>query len=248
MKDSNAGLLTNQANLSISFLSIPSLVNENVASLFLPGKAVLIDLEDDLSMLGYLKNEEYGLFYIENFSDSVRKFDTSLKSFHKAMMFLVKQESTSKQKSKTETKNLRYGIVRFEFSSHWNMTTNLSGKIIHLTSNVQQSISKHSQNENTDVLFGVINELWWWSQIACQLERKSGNTISQLAPILSQDYRWIQPIHHNLPNEKERGGIRTASQFRYSSRKAIRVHVKEGSRWQWLWIVTVVRYVNEKGV
>lgn len=86
-------------DLSMSLLSIPSLVNKNVAVLFMPGKAVLIDLEDNFSVLGYATQEDDGLFYIDDHQNSVPAFNSRSNQFGKAMMAVVIQEAKSKQNS-----------------------------------------------------------------------------------------------------------------------------------------------------
>lgn len=44
----------------MSLLSIPSLVNKNISVLFMPGKSVLIDHEDDFAFFRYETQEEDG--------------------------------------------------------------------------------------------------------------------------------------------------------------------------------------------
>lgn len=51
-------------DLFMSLLSIPALVHNNVGVMFLPGKAVLIDLEIDFDVLGQGHQDKYGLFII----------------------------------------------------------------------------------------------------------------------------------------------------------------------------------------
>lgn len=58
-------------NLSMSLVSIPSLVSNAIAVLFKHAKAVLINVGDDFSTLGYATQEEEGLFYIDEFQKSV---------------------------------------------------------------------------------------------------------------------------------------------------------------------------------
>ena len=50
--------------LSMSLLSIPALVRKNIGVLFIPGKAVLIDLENNFCVLGCGRKGVDGLFYI----------------------------------------------------------------------------------------------------------------------------------------------------------------------------------------
>ena len=50
--------------LSMSLLSIPALVRKNIGVLFIPGKAVLVDLENNLYVLGCGRQGVDGLFYI----------------------------------------------------------------------------------------------------------------------------------------------------------------------------------------
>lgn len=53
-------------NLAMSILSLPALVKKGVKSLFLPRKALFIDLEDKMKILGTVTQAEYGLFYISD--------------------------------------------------------------------------------------------------------------------------------------------------------------------------------------
>lgn len=48
----------------MSQLSVPSLVREQIGALFIPGKAVLIDLADDFKVLGFAEQDRDRLFYI----------------------------------------------------------------------------------------------------------------------------------------------------------------------------------------
>lgn len=75
--------------LSTSLLSVPALVNKNIAVLFLPRKAVLLDLEDKNKVLGYALQDSDGLFYIseddtksENRSDKnkAKHWNTAMKA------------------------------------------------------------------------------------------------------------------------------------------------------------------------
>ena len=108
-------------NLSMSLLSIPSLVNKNIAVLFLPGKAVLIDLEDNFAVLGYATQEEDGLFYIDDFQKTVPKSDNLTLQIDKAMMAAVKKQAhiekpkvkgEGKIKRETEIWHRRLGHVK----------------------------------------------------------------------------------------------------------------------------------------
>ena len=57
-------------DVSMSLLSIPALVNKNIAVLFMQKKALLIDLEDEFAILGTAtQSDRDGLFYIEDYQD-----------------------------------------------------------------------------------------------------------------------------------------------------------------------------------
>ena len=75
---------------AMSLLSIPSLVKKNIAVLFLPGKALFIDLEDDNSILGYGTQDDDGLFYVEDNQEQVPVFDSSQGPSVKSMMAMIK--------------------------------------------------------------------------------------------------------------------------------------------------------------
>ena len=84
-------------DLAMSLLSIPSLVKKIIAVFFLPGKAILIDLEDEYSILGYATQDKDGLFYIDENQSDVPTFDTNTTFPFKAMMAVVKKHSSNSQ-------------------------------------------------------------------------------------------------------------------------------------------------------
>lgn len=51
-------------NAGMSLLSVPSLVQKNIGLMFMPRRAVLFDLLDDMATLGYAEQDDDGLFYI----------------------------------------------------------------------------------------------------------------------------------------------------------------------------------------
>lgn len=51
-------------DLTMSQLSVPALVRKNIRVIILPGKTMLIDLEDDFMVLGQAYQDRDGLFYI----------------------------------------------------------------------------------------------------------------------------------------------------------------------------------------
>ena len=78
--------------LSQDLLSIPSLVSKNIGVLFLPGKAVLVDLKDEYSILGYGSQDEDGLFYISDKQTEIPTTSKQEKREIKACMAIVQQE------------------------------------------------------------------------------------------------------------------------------------------------------------
>lgn len=56
----------NVTQLTGSLLSVPALINKNISVVFLPRKALLFDLEHNLSILGIERQDDDGLFYIDD--------------------------------------------------------------------------------------------------------------------------------------------------------------------------------------
>lgn len=52
--------------LSCSLLSVPALVRKGIAVLFVPGKAILVDVENDYQVLGTASQQRDGMFYISD--------------------------------------------------------------------------------------------------------------------------------------------------------------------------------------
>ena len=75
----------------MSLISIPSVVKKNIVQLFLPGIAILFDLEDEYLILGYASQDENGLFYIDDHQLDVQTFDMSTSFPFKAIMDVGKK-------------------------------------------------------------------------------------------------------------------------------------------------------------
>lgn len=56
-------------DVAISLLSVPALARKNIATLFMPEKALLIDLEADCAILGQATKDKDGLYYIADRQD-----------------------------------------------------------------------------------------------------------------------------------------------------------------------------------
>ena len=52
-----------------SLLSVPTLVSKNIGVLFIPGKAMFLDVLDKNNILGYANQKTDGLFYISDKQD-----------------------------------------------------------------------------------------------------------------------------------------------------------------------------------
>ena len=77
---------------AVSLLSVPALVNKGIAVLFMPGKAVLIDTNNNMNVLGYSKQSPDGLFYSEDDQDKVPvKKSRGHASAFRAMMALAEK-------------------------------------------------------------------------------------------------------------------------------------------------------------
>lgn len=57
-------------DIKSSLLSVPALVQKEIAVLFVPGKAMFIDLLYNNSMIGYAKHRADGLFFIADFQEN----------------------------------------------------------------------------------------------------------------------------------------------------------------------------------
>lgn len=81
--------------LAMAMLSVPALVKKNSATLFLPGKALFMDLEEDLNILITAVQEEDGLFYISDQQDSVPKVPKTYYHAMRSMMAIAKAQHGS---------------------------------------------------------------------------------------------------------------------------------------------------------
>lgn len=77
----------------MSLLSIPALINKNIAVLFMPKKALLIDLEDNYAIHRISKQSDRdSLFYIGDSQDNEDiESDSCLESTVSALMAVVKE-------------------------------------------------------------------------------------------------------------------------------------------------------------
>lgn len=62
----------NVADASMYLLSMPALVNKNIFVLFVPDKAMMIDMEDSKPILRYKKQDTDGIFYILDVQEAVQ--------------------------------------------------------------------------------------------------------------------------------------------------------------------------------
>ena len=67
-------------DIAMSLLSVPALVNKGIGVLFLPGKALFIDLSDGMNILATAPQAEDGLFYISDHQDAVPKVHKTLRA------------------------------------------------------------------------------------------------------------------------------------------------------------------------
>lgn len=78
----------------MSFLSIPALCNKKIGTLFLPGKAIIFDLENNCMELGIAMQREDGLFYIPDTVKSGKEWNEGHSQGKEiaAMMAVAKRE------------------------------------------------------------------------------------------------------------------------------------------------------------
>lgn len=88
--------------LAMSMLSVPALVKKNIASLFLPGKALFIDLEDDMKVIGTAAQADDGLFYIADRQEAVPEVPASDTYAIRGMMAIAKEHVQSCDDYETE--------------------------------------------------------------------------------------------------------------------------------------------------
>ena len=89
-------------DIAISLLSVPALVNKGIGVIFLPGKALFVDLKDNMEVLATAPQAEDGLFYISDQQDSVPTVSTTPTADFKAMMAIAKEHAPSPHDTGTE--------------------------------------------------------------------------------------------------------------------------------------------------
>lgn len=57
--------------LSASLLSVPAMTKKDIVLLFMPGMAIILDLWNDNAVLGYVRQDTNGLFYISDDRDTI---------------------------------------------------------------------------------------------------------------------------------------------------------------------------------
>lgn len=81
----------------MSLLSVPSLVQKNIGLIFMPRRAVLFDLLDDMATLCYAEQDIDGLFYIGNDCESIPpSFSRADERQLSAMMAVVRRKFMTK--------------------------------------------------------------------------------------------------------------------------------------------------------
>lgn len=75
----------------MSLLSIPSLVNRNIAVSFLTGNAVVFDLKDSFELLRIVTQEKVVLFYTDDFQRSAPIFDVNAVSISTFIMATIRE-------------------------------------------------------------------------------------------------------------------------------------------------------------
>lgn len=78
-------------NLAMSLLSIPALAQRNIATLFLPGIALMFDLKNKMTILGQACLHGDGLYYIGDHQDSIPDEYSELESFQISSVTVVAQ-------------------------------------------------------------------------------------------------------------------------------------------------------------
>lgn len=138
--------------LSTSLLSVPALVNKNIVVLFLPRKAVLLELEDKNKVPRYASQDSDGLFYIsEDETKSVNRLDKKKAKYWNTAMKATRQKLTKHVKDALLTDNGDSNAANDTISDSSNNTTsdlqkleNLSGtSCVKMNSNVSAVCHSH---------------------------------------------------------------------------------------------------------
>lgn len=90
-------------DISTSLLSIPALAKKDIATLFLPGRAIMFDLMDNFKMIGQATQDRDGLYYITDFQDRDQEpLSNSEIEGVSAMRAFVERTATSNSTEETE--------------------------------------------------------------------------------------------------------------------------------------------------
>ena len=85
-------------DIATSLLSVPALAKKNIAELFLPGRAILFDLEKNFKFLGQAAQNRDGLYYIDDQQESLMEPLTYIeRSGVSAMRAYVERKPSSSQ-------------------------------------------------------------------------------------------------------------------------------------------------------
>ena len=90
-------------DIAISLLSVPALVNKGIGVIFLPGKAMFVDLQDNMKVLATASQAEDGLFYISDQQDSVPAVPKTNQPVLRAMMAIAKEHASSPHDTETQS-------------------------------------------------------------------------------------------------------------------------------------------------
>lgn len=90
-------------NIKTSLLSVPALVNKDIAVLFVPGKALFIDMLQGNTVIGYAKQRPDGLFYIPDKQHSIDVNTSGDDKTVRAMMATARVVNRTEAESESAT-------------------------------------------------------------------------------------------------------------------------------------------------
>lgn len=109
------------SDLSMSLPSVPALAKKNIATLFMPGKALLIDLEDSMNILRRVLQDADSLFYINNRQvgplEALKR--TARENTNTVMAMVRTHEAVTKYEAEIASPALQIIKVSGRFDMNW---------------------------------------------------------------------------------------------------------------------------------
>lgn len=74
---------------AMSLLSVPALAAKDIATIFMPNGAHILDLKSNLRALGVASRHNEGLYYMDDNLNTVTKLDTKVESYESSMSLVI---------------------------------------------------------------------------------------------------------------------------------------------------------------